>query len=261
MSSTCFQVTPGLPCYDDLLETLEKRHLGVHVPFEQTPAADAIQISLSPNNEYTVLDDSLGNIVHVPPIQRGDKAIDTICTTLEHLSRFKMVKDLINEAPTSDFRKSVRVLLAQGQCMYEPSQTIEARHGSPVSVLVTNNDGAAIYAHVYDLGPGGHVKNIFGGTYESIPAKSHDGDTQAVGYPGTYEGKIKMDVPPFLRAGEPCTDIIKVFITSRATSFESLELPSLQQLKKQQSGQRDCFDKTDGSEDWMAFNFYIHTSV
>ncbi|RGP72140.1 peptidase caspase domain [Fusarium longipes] len=261
MSSIPFQVMPGLPCYDDIITTLEESQLGVHLPLDKTPAADVIRISLDPNNEYTVLDDSLAKIVHVPPIKRDEQSIESICTTLEHLTRYKMVKDLTNKVPTDVFRQSIRVLLAQGQELYEPFQTIEARHKSPIKVIVTNNGDADIFAHIYNLGPSGQVKNIFGGTYVCIPARGHGSDTREVTCTGTYEAKIKMAVPLFLQEDGSCMDIIKVFITSQATSFESLELSSLQQLKTQQSGQRDCLDKADGLEDWMAFNFYVHTSL
>ncbi|KAF5021907.1 hypothetical protein F66182_6055 [Fusarium sp. NRRL 66182] len=263
LSKFPFHLAPDLPGYGSLLRMLQQRHVGSHIPLEKYSTAEAIRVTLSSKNEYVVLDDSLKGIVHIPTIQRGEEEIESICSMMEHLTRFKMVKDLSNESPTNALRETVRVVMAQGQQTFEPHEQVQVQHGRPVQLIVSNRGGNEIYAHVYNLGPGGRVKNIFGGTYVPIPPQSDANDTRelGVGCTGTYTAKVRMEVPPVLQADGSCMDIIKVFITTKATSFESLELPNLQQLAKQDVTDRDAYNQPEGVEDWVAYNFCVYTHL
>jgi hypothetical protein len=58
-----------------------------------------------------------------------------------------------------------------------------------------------------------------------------------------------------------CEDIIKVFITSQPTSFDSLELPKLGESVKRNATSRARREEGDSSEEWAALNFPIRTSV
>jgi hypothetical protein len=128
-----------------------------------------------------------------------------------------------------------------------------------VTVAIENLGDIALYAYVYNLGPCWQVKGIFCGTYEAIPARKvlRNGDVE---FTGTSARKIKMTVPFVMHEYGSCEDIIKVFVTSQPTSFDSLELPNLDELAETNAGDR-IHPSGHVLEDWVALNFFIRTSL
>ncbi|UPK92486.1 hypothetical protein LCI18_003421 [Fusarium solani-melongenae] len=246
----CFQLAPDLPCYDALLEALRDRSFGIHVPVSQPQAVRTVQVTLGPNNEYEILHSSVQDGFNIPAVQRSEAEVQTICDTLEHLARFRMVKDLINKAPLAAFQEEFQVHMRQEDRSFEPSEQIKARHGRPLQVVIKNAGRSVIYAH-----------NISGGSHIPIPPESDPKDTQTGKCTGSYTGKIKMKVPLVLQTNGSCMDIIKIFVTSQATSFHLLELPNLHELLKKESGERLSDTYKQGMEDWVAFDIFIRTSM
>ncbi|KAM0227424.1 hypothetical protein ACHAPO_011549 [Fusarium lateritium] len=261
LSNFPFQIDPKLPCYNELLEELRKRSLGKQVLIEEEPEDQAIRVTSRADNEYKVVDRSLDNILYVPSIRRGEKEVKSVCITIEHLARFKMVKSLVNELATDAFRQSVQVRIAVGKETFKPDEQIKARHKKPIEMIVTNTGTRDIYAHFYNLGPCGRVKNIFCGTFMQISPEYEHIDPNEQRCTGVYRKNITMKVPPFLEDRGSCIDIIKTFVTSKDTSFETLELSNFRELEKQESGQRGSERPTEVMEEWMAFNFYVRTSI
>ncbi|KAG4269297.1 hypothetical protein FPRO04_12074 [Fusarium proliferatum] len=261
MQSFRFQLAPDLPCYDDVVTALKRKSLGVHIPLCQLQDPQAIQVTTCIDGQYMVSDNSLKDLIKVPILCRCGNAIESICDKMEHLAWFKMVKEFVNQEPTAAFRESVQVQMTQGQQDFGPDEKIDAQHKSPIQLTVRNTGRSDIFAHVYNMGPCGRIKNIFGGTYSHIPPRSDPDDTQEGKCTGVHRARIKMEVPPLLQEHGFCFDIIKVFVTSRATSFEFLERPNIDQLDKQESGERISDGLVYVPEDWMAFNFYIRTSI
>lgn len=66
-------------------------------------------------------------------------------------------------------------------------------------------------------------------SYKVIPERNHDHDLK---FTGIALKKIKMTVPPTIREYGSYEDIIKIFVTSQPTSFNSLELLNLDELRK-----------------------------
>ncbi|KAG7404320.1 hypothetical protein Forpe1208_v015788 [Fusarium oxysporum f. sp. rapae] len=260
MSKCMFRLDPGLPCYDALLDALQRKSFGRHVSLEQDPAAQVTRVT-SGANAYQVLDDSLEDILHIPSIPYGEEktVVESICGILEHLTRFRMVKDLSNKSPTDAFRQHVQVQMVMGEDRFEPNGHIQALHERPIEIIVRNQGTMSIYAHFYNLGPCGRVKGMLGGTFVEIPPKYDPDDPREIPCTGTWKKRIKMKIPPVLQARGFCNDIMKVLITSKATSFETYELPDFNQIGKQESAQRQSGSQVDSVEEWMAFNFYIRT--
>ncbi|KAF4473438.1 caspase [Fusarium agapanthi] len=261
MQSSRFQLAPDLPCYDDLVTALKRKSLGVQISPCQVQDTQAIQVTTCVGGEYMVFDNSLKDLIKAPILCRGYNAIESICDKMEHLAWFKMVKDLVNQEPTAAFRESVQIQMTQGQQDFGPDEKIDAQHKGPIQLTVRNTGRSDIFAHVYNMGPCGRIMNVFGGTYSHIPPRSGPDDTQEGKCTGVYKARIKMEVPPLLQEYGFCVDIIKVFVTSRATSFEFLERPNLDELEKQESGERISNSPVYLAEDWMAFNFYIQTLI
>jgi hypothetical protein len=111
---------------------------------------------------------------------------------------------------------------------------------------------------VYNLGPCWQVKGIFCGIYEAIPRKVlGNGD---VDFTGMSPRRMKMTVPFVMHKYCSSEDIIKVFVTSQPTSFDSLELPNLDELGKTNAGDW-IYPSSHVLEDWVALNFSIRTSL
>ena len=107
---------------------------------------------------------------------------------------------------------------------------------------------------MYNLDPFWQIKGLLYASYESIPECNPD-----LRFTGMSSKKIKMTVPSAMSGYGSCEDIIKVFVTSQPTSFDSLELSMLDEIGKTSVGDRISHPNNDGSEDWVALNFPIRT--
>ncbi|EEU35721.1 uncharacterized protein NECHADRAFT_87992 [Fusarium vanettenii 77-13-4] len=192
LANFCFHLAPDLPCHDAIIKALEDRSFGLHVSVSQSQAVWAVQVTLGANNEYEFLDNSLQDGFNIAQVQRGEAEVETICDTLEHLARFRMVKNLINEAPSTAFQEEFQIHMRQDDRSFGPGEQIEARNGSPLQVVIKNVGRTVNYAQIYDLGPCGRIKNISGGSYIPIPLKGDAKDIQTGKCTGVYTGKIKM---------------------------------------------------------------------
>jgi hypothetical protein len=250
------RLAPSLPLYDEWLIALKERLLGTHLDSNQVPA---LQVVLSKNDEYEVLDSSDRKIVNLPTLRRDETDANRICDVVEHLARFNMAKDLVNKMPTSAFLKSFHVRIISDGKAFDQGDQIEVGQDSVVTLTMENIGDTTLYVYVYNLGPCWQVKGIFGGTYEAIPARKvlRNGDVE---FTGTSARKIKMTVPSVMHKYRSCEDIIKVFVTSQPTSFDSLELPNLDELVKTNAGDR-IHPSGHVLEDWVALNFFIRTSL
>ncbi|KAF4450821.1 putative caspase [Fusarium austroafricanum] len=259
MSNFLIQLDPGLLCYDGLLESLKRKGLGIFITGDPESAAQAIQVMCRTKVDYSIVNRPLENILHIPRVPCGEGDIESLCNILEHLARFQMVKTLFNKSPAHAFLQSVQVQISLGDQTFKQDEQIHTQHEGLAQLIVKNMGNTDIFVHVYNMGPCGRVKNIFGGTFVQVPPKGEADRIKGIGCTGIYKKKIKMKVPPVLQADGFCIDIIKVFVTSKATSFEMLELPNFQQLESHQPGHRESNGLSEDVEDWMAFNFYMRT--
>jgi len=206
------------------------------------------------NNIYEILDEYGRKIINLPTMPRDQTDTSRVCNILEHLARFRMTKDIINEMPRTAFRESLDIRIRANGKAFDPREQIEVRHGNIVELVMKNVGETALYVHVYNLGPFWQVKGFLHASYESIPKRNHD-----LGFTGMSSKKIRMTVSPAMSGYGSCEDIIKVFATSQPTSFDSLELSNLDGLGKANVGDRMCRPSNHGVEDWVALNFPIRT--
>jgi hypothetical protein len=158
----------------------------------------------------------------MPSMPQDPTGIDQICDILEHLARFRLVRDLGNEAPVDSFRESYSIYIQSGGIAYGPGVQLEVKHGAIAELVVENRGDKELYAFVYDLGPSWRVENVGRGTYTVVP--SRDDEER---FTGKCRIKLEMKVPDKMieRGHHSCEDIVKVFVTSRPTSFDLFELP------------------------------------
>ncbi len=90
--------------FDEWLAVLEKRSLNVRTNTEQRPSS--FQITLNNNQEYEVRDESSDEIIDLPVIWQNQASISQIVDILEHLARFRLVRDLENKTSAEAFERS-----------------------------------------------------------------------------------------------------------------------------------------------------------
>ncbi|KAL8800740.1 MAG: hypothetical protein Q9182_004945 [Xanthomendoza sp. 2 TL-2023] len=242
-------LVPELSRQDEWRAALEERSLSTCIDNEQDPA---LQVVLS-NNKYEILDESGREIINLPAMPQDQTDTSRVCNVLEHLARFRMAKDEINKMPRAAFRESLDVQIRANRKASNLEEQIEVQHGNIVELVMKNAGDTAIYVYVYNLGPLWQVKGM---SYEVIPERNHDGDLKFI---GISSKKIKMTVPPAMSGYGSCEDIIKVFVTSQPTSFDSLELPNLDELGKTNVGDKTNRPNSHESGDWVALNFPTRT--
>jgi hypothetical protein len=249
------QLAPDLPQHDEWVAALKERSLSTNIDTHQIPA---LHVMLNNNDEYEILDNSGQKFINLPAMPRDQVDTSRICNVLEHLTRFKMAKDLNNQVPKATFRTSFEVEIVTDRAVFGPEEQIEVRHNSVLELTINNKGKTALYAHVYNLDSCWSVKGILRATYETIPPRNdpRNGD---LSFLGRFSKKIKMTVPPIMKEHGSCEDIIKVFVTSQPTSFDLLELPNLDGLADTISGNRGGQVYSRASEDWVTLSFAIRT--
>ena len=240
---------------DELQTALHKRSLDSHLEFENR--SFSFRIATNSNKAYEVYDESGHVSANVLTILSSEASIDEISNTIEHLARFKLVKDLINTTSTEDFRNSFDIyIISQGNRFY-PDNLIRTSEGHKLELIVQNHGNCNLYLSAYDLSPSWQVENVGRETYKLILPKGNNKYTN-----GTYKKRFKTKIPNGIREKyHLCDDVLKVFLTSHPTSFDFLELPKLGELAKMEK-----INRTDNGEyslegDWVGLSFPIRTSV
>lgn len=235
--------------------------LHIHVEGDNSPCAFHV---VKDSNRYEIRDDSNKRVDNLPHMLYEETDANQIFNILEHLARYRLVKELTNNTPADAFSQSfnVRITSRSGE-IFNPGCLIEVKHEEAAKFTLTleirNLRRENLYIYIYNLGPDWQVANIYHGTYEAIPQlKSIDKFT------GTLTKRFKTKVPLEMRKKgyQECEDIIKIFVTSEPTSFDVLELPKLGELVKAKEPIRGgSKSSTDISQSWAALSFTVRTSL
>ncbi|KAH8896961.1 hypothetical protein GQ53DRAFT_890551 [Thozetella sp. PMI_491] len=122
-----------------------------------------------------------------------------------------------------------------------------------------------LFVHAYVMGSGWEIDNLLHADFAVIPpAKFGESRHFRAGAPGSWEKRIKLTVPQYLRdRGQLyCDDIVKIFITLESTSFMSLELPKISHLHRRHKSNPDRPLVENYPDDrWAVLSFHIRTSV
>ena len=263
----------GLPHREKWLAPLQQRSLAsslgdesgeelsrqLGIPHNHEPRF-FFQIALTSDREYEILDYGGQKVPNLPIMTQNETDVDDVCSFVEHLARFELVRDLVNIAPTNAFSQSfVAEMTDLRGNVYRPGFTIKVEHDRDVNhtleLTVKNKGGQDLYVYVYNLGPLWQVQNILRGSYEVIPPRQTDQRLT-----GVFRKKLKTLIPPELssRYQMECNDIVKVFVTSQPTTFDSLELSKMGTAPKKKDGNKtDRNSSVSSSGDWATLNFPI----
>ena len=257
------KLPPDPPYCDEWMRALQERSLNVYTDDVQDRPF-SFQIVLSENHELELRDESNQTIINIPPLSRDQIEASYICDILEHLAKYNLVKTISNETASPPFRDAFNIRIKRSDKLFDPDRPVEVKHdekAKPELELEVENKGTKdLYLHVYDLGPFWQIENALRGNHDVVLSKfSRPGST------GLWRKKMKTVVPAEMlaRGDSWCIDIIKVFVTSRPTSFDTLELPKMGVAAKKTMPQIDSSTGrgtgVDALEHWLAFNFSIRT--
>lgn len=220
----------------------------------------AFHLSLSSAEEYQIYNKIGQRIVNLPAMRQDQIGIDQVCDIIQHLANFELVRAMKNASPSAQFQQSFSVHIISGERAFDELDPIEVNHEDRVHLRVENKGNRDLYVFVYYLGSRWQVENVLRGTYEVLPPLSRD-----LGFTGLLKKKIVMKVPAEMveKGHDYCEDIIKVIVTSRATSFDMIELPKLgtttRVVAKDLKIERGRNGKE--AEDWMASDFSVRTNL
>ncbi|KAF2655952.1 hypothetical protein K491DRAFT_757893, partial [Lophiostoma macrostomum CBS 122681] len=221
------------------------------------------------DDNYEVQDETCQPIIRIPGSpQDREGSVRHVLALLEHLAKFKLVRNLTNRAledTTHSFRNSFNVHLKDQVgntygpgCLhlgylhsgcFHPECAIAVEDDDTLELEIESRvkEDDVLHVHIYNLGYNWEIENILHANHDVIP-----GGTK---WMKNLHMMLSFDAKGEARIHE---DIIKVFITTTLTSFMSLELPEL--ATRSAGGDKDATRGEDSgaqSEDWAALNFRI----
>ncbi|KAI9764584.1 MAG: hypothetical protein M1840_008313 [Geoglossum simile] len=250
------RLASSLPYRDEWLKALRERSLNVYV--DKQNDLFAFEVVLDNNRGYLILNESNQEIINLPAISQDQTSIREISNLLKHLARFESVRHLANKAPADSFVESFDVHIFKNGMAFGPGSRIEIEHGTMAELAVENKGDNVLYVFMYDLSPCWQVKNMFRATYMVVPPQNDQKQ-----FKRNTRKNLRMGIPEQMKdkGCSSCEDIVKVFVTSRPTSFDLLELPKLGEIAMVSKVDRSDRDGGDGLGDWVAMNFPIRVSL
>ncbi|KAH7089884.1 hypothetical protein FB567DRAFT_312682 [Paraphoma chrysanthemicola] len=239
---------------------------------------------LTNDNEHLEIQDSnkgtLAVFLNVAPLPE-EEVEQRVIETVTHLVKFQLVRSLANTSTIDtknlfDNSFSIRIINRKDEvfrpgCLHtQPHYSdcvhrecaINVNEGEKLCLQVENqhkSDGFPIYLHLYSMGHCWEIEIMLRSNHEVILPRD-----MTRGFTGKWQKNIKLSISTDARkTGLPyCEDIIKVFVTSRPTSFASLELPELLGVleRKFETTTRGS-DYVESTDVWAALNFRIHTRL
>ena len=239
-----------------------------------------VYIEITDENEYQILDGSRCKVHGLPTIPiRSSSAISDTVKMLDHIAKFKHIERLENRVPNPEFEQHIKIDLAdsKGHATYSTGN-LHVKHGEILELRCLNLSGKPAYLSVIDLTPLWGIDNIlrkkYGDYKDLVPTRSSSLPYVA----DTTPLKVRMTIPKVLEHMSECSDVIKIFVTSRPVSISSLCLPALASRDQvvesvRRSSELNLMNllehlspTTRGSgntmidECWLTRNFVIHVS-
>ena len=238
-----------------------------------------VYIDIKDESEYQILDKSRCKIPGLPTIPTvSPSAISDTIKILDHVAKFKHIERIENRVPDLEFEQDIKIELADSKGYTVDSMgSLCVSHGENIELRCLNLSKKPAYLSVINLTPLWRIDNILKkkyGNYKDLPA--WEGFTQHVA--DTKPLKITMTIPEVLKDLSECSDVIKVFVTSKPVSLSSLHLPVLGSsdrviepaTRSSEESLMELLDylspSTRGSvnkmtdECWLTRNFVIHVS-
>ena len=245
-----------------------------------SPPLSGVYIDIKDESEYQILDASRCKIPGLPtiPIVSPSAISDTI-NVLDHVAKFKYIERIENRVPDLEFEQHIKIELADSKGhAVDSTGSLHVSHGEKVELRCLNLWKKTAYLSVINLTPLWRIDNVLKkkyGDYKDLPPWEGSFTQQVT---GTRPLKITMTIPEVLKNLRECSDVIKVFVTSKPVSLSSLLLPALSSRDRviepaARSSERSLMElleylspptrgsgNTMADECWLTRNFVIHIS-
>ncbi|KAF4343932.1 caspase [Fusarium beomiforme] len=215
------------------------------------------------DDAYKILNRNGEEVINLPSLPRGSVTVDDVAAVLEHLSRYELVRSLSNSIVEQDFRASFDIDITRAGVHFSPESVVQveqdASKGAMFELNLQNHSTKVLYLYILDLGPFWQVDDIYCGSYAVVPPYNPNERYMT----GQFTKKFRTMVPDELRKKgiEECYDTLKVLVTSQPTSFDLLELPKIGHVLKERSPLDNERSGSGSSEQWLAFNFPLKTTL
>lgn len=236
-----------LPDRNDWLPVMETRSLYALYGTEKDPFT--FRVVMDDDKQYKIFNNLGREIINLPSMPQAQTNIGQVVDVLEHLARFRLARDLANDACGGPFLESFDVHICANGNIVSPNTLVEVKDGTRVQVVIKNNSEGPIYAFIYNFGPLWQVKDIYHGTLDTPQ--------------GVTRRWLQLSLPIEMREKgfTSCDDIVKVVLTSRPTSFDMLELPKLSRDRVAREPDRSGQGDSDAAEEWATMSFLFRTIV
>jgi hypothetical protein len=244
-------------------------------------AVSSFGIDINEKGEYIILDRAHNQVANLPVVSAATtEAVHRVVTILEHLTMFANIEDLENLSGDSllepDF--SIEMEVKNDPNKQLNGNRLQVNENGKVLVTFKNNTDRPLNLTVFDMGPLRGVSKLYpsadrGDWKVVLPKQSKDG----IDFPGQISFPVKMTVPDSIKdeGQSQIEDVLKFFVTTRPTSFATLELQALseQVLGQKQRSNHKLFsflrslnavlrnDTGKPGEKWACRNFTIHTTT
>lgn len=177
-------------------------------------------VVINKDNEYEVSDVLQKKVFPLPSIPCSlERASNVLMNVLQHMAEFKYFEGMENRKPCREFHASFSIDLDRPP---GDSKRTNIKHGDKWTATIKNKSDEQLYVGIFNFRPSWEVKPLISASgFKIVPARKD-------GVDGKWQISLKMVVPTELQENgvRECDDIIKIFITSKATHFR-FSLPSL----------------------------------
>ncbi|OPB40490.1 hypothetical protein A0O28_0005690 [Trichoderma guizhouense] len=229
-------------------------------------------VVLDDQGRYEILDGLGGTIANLPAIPASAQGAEQqLMDILQHISKFKYAEGIENRIPDTSFEILFSLVSSVGGGEPSNSSVFDVEHGGAWQLEVENKGKTALYLALLNFTPSWKIDNLLSESGRNVFWVLEPKSKEVL--------PLAMEVPTFLQSEGTgcCEDIIKVIITSRATSFPSMVLPELPHYSPHKRGQpQETGDELlalitgltgsvrgndAGHEKWATRNFIIRTKM
>jgi hypothetical protein len=206
----------------------------VPLPEHDEDSSHYLEVEEIEDEKCRILDAKRDPVPNLPPLPFSSKnrSVAKLTNVLQHLAMYEYVRAIANESPVDSFETSFTVYLTSGtQMRCDAGQSLEIRAEEPLMLTIENHGTTPLYIAVFDLGPQWQITNIFAMHKEEFqvlaPFRAKNNIHHE--HTGRLDVPLHTNIPDDLakQGQDHCEDVIKVFVTSKATSFASLETEKL----------------------------------
>ncbi|KAM5343409.1 hypothetical protein ACJ41O_011946 [Fusarium nematophilum] len=244
------------------------------------PGRWSFSIVQTSDMDYNIYDESdESKALTTVTVAEGSERKQQLLNQVQHLASFKLVRDLVNTAVSSQFTDSFNVHIVKydgnrreifnpgcpktgdlyAACSH-PDCVLPVTEKDKVELCVENKapraGGPSLFLYIYALGTSWEINGIQKASREAIAPKGH-------GDGGSYEatGLFKKQLSLKLEEGQDqCKDVLKIFLTAQPSSFAVLELPKLGANARREPPKLDRKRGRHASEDWAVLTFQVYIS-